>query len=520
MKTSSMTTLLWAALLGLVGCSPADTPATVGAVTGRLHQAASTTPIAGATVRTSAGSTATTNEQGWFVLADLAPAERLVVRVLATGFAEAIEPVTVRAGAITNVDLGLLPVGATRRFQVSAGGTVDDGAGASAVFPPNALVSASGQAVTGEVEATITALDTDNAALLRAFPGDYSARRTDGTATLLETVVPMALTVRQGTQELNLATGTTAAVTFPVPAGLASSAPATIGLWSLDPATGAWREEGTATRAASTSAPGGAVYRATISHLSWWNCDRPLTETTCLRGCLRASDGQPTPNARVLAMGVDYRGESTDTSGSDGCFAVDVKLGSRVSLVASATALVSTPLEVTAPSTAMNVAGGRERCMDVGTITLDPPLAQVILEWGERPSDLDSHFTGPQSNGRFHVYYGARGSLSSEPYCELDTDDTSSFGPEITTLTRATSGRYRFSVRNYSGQSAGTLEQSGARVLLLIPRQGLVRRFEVPTSNGGNGDVWRVFDLVANGNSRFDVVSLQSFASDSDGYDP
>ena len=32
---------------------------------------------------------------------------------------------------------------------------------------------------------------------------------------------------------------------------------------------------------------------------------------------------------------------------------------------------------------------------------------RVVLTWDEQPRDLDSHLTGPQTdgNGRFHIYY-------------------------------------------------------------------------------------------------------------------
>lgn len=67
---------------------------------------------------------------------------------------------------------------------------------------------------------------------------------------------------------------------------------------------------------------------------------------------------------------------------------------------------------------------------------LDEDEIRVVLTWGASPRDLDSHMTGPASDGdRFHVFY------SHKKYTEngikkvgLDVDDTTSYGPETITI--------------------------------------------------------------------------------------
>ncbi|MBL8685232.1 MAG: hypothetical protein JNK05_39000 [Myxococcales bacterium] len=513
--------MLAVALVGAaVSCSSGTPPSTRGAITGRIFVVGSTTLVGGAVVTLSDGQSTRANESGWFFLQDLAPVERTVVTVVQNGYIEALEPVIVRAGAVSHVDVYMVRGGVARTVAAATGGEVSDGAGASATFPPGAFVRPDGQAASGDVTVTVVAIDPTDREQIRAFPGDFSARRTNGSATLLETFVPMAITARQGDAVLGLAPGVNVAVTFPIPASLAATAPSNIELWSLNPSTGAWVEEGTAARQPDATAPSGAVYRASISHLSWWNCDRPISETTCVRGCVRTPDGRNVPNVHVNASGVDYRGESDGTTGADGCFALDVKLSSRVAVVATTAGLVSEPQTITASSTPMSAALGAARCQDIGTLLLTPPLAQFVLQWGEAPADLDSHTTGPGETERFHISYSNRGTLTATPYCSLDTDDTSSFGPEITTITRAPSGVYRFSVHNYSSQSQGAIERSSATVMLVLPRQGLIRRYAVPTANPANLDVWRVFDLQANGSGDFSVRDVNGFAASSDGYNP
>lgn len=109
----------------------------------------------------------------------------------------------------------------------------------------------------------------------------------------------------------------------------------------------------------------------------------------------------------------------------------------------------------------------------------DPNSIRIALRWGASPNDLDSHLTGPNvnGNGRFHIYYGARNYFENNSYsssesiyaADLDYDDTSSFGPEITTIRTLTPGDYYFYVYDYSNQSdmnSSALSNSGANVTL------------------------------------------------------
>lgn len=131
--------------------------------------------------------------------------------------------------------------------------------------------------------------------------------------------------------------------------------------------------------------------------------------------------------------------------------------------------------------------------------TLSPSLAtgevRIVLTWGARPSDLDSHLTGPQSGSstRFHVYYASRGSSTLAPYAKLDLDDVSSYGPETTTITQRISGLYRYTVRNFSGGTVGNeLSNSGAQVKVYVG-SAAVQTFNIPANTAGRN--WVVFEL-------------------------
>lgn len=127
---------------------------------------------------------------------------------------------------------------------------------------------------------------------------------------------------------------------------------------------------------------------------------------------------------------------------------------------------------------------------------------RVILTWGQNPSDLDSHMTGPNSDGttRWHVYYSSR---TSGGICGLDVDDTTSYGPETVTCPATGStgtlrdGVYRYSVHHYSG--TGNIGTSGASVRLEFAN-GTVYNYAPPAAAWtGSSNVWTVFELTVSG---------------------
>jgi hypothetical protein len=142
-------------------------------------------------------------------------------------------------------------------------------------------------------------------------------------------------------------------------------------------------------------------------------------------------------------------------------------------------------------------------------------FATIILNWNLNPNDIDSHLTGPSTTGRFHIYYAHKlytsdGLLaydmnadnpcaSSNIVASLDRDDTTSYGPETTTLCRPTAGGvYNYYVHHYAGTS--TMAQSPATVTLSLAN-GTTRTFTAPSAGSvGNDDIWHVFNFDTNGN--------------------
>jgi hypothetical protein len=225
------------------------------------------------------------------------------------------------------------------------------------------------------------------------------------------------------------------------------------------------------------------------------------------------------------ARGTSYNGVSYGTTGADGCACLDVRRGSTLSIVGVTSGGIVGPVSQTTATTASTCSTGS--CATLPSpLIVETPKFQAILTWAENPSDLDSHFTGPCpsgetncTNGRFHVSFRSRGSLVEPPYAFLDTDDTSGFGPEITSLTQCTAGVYRFSVNLYSGSPG--IEQSSAKVVVVLP-DGTVAERTPPTSNPNAGIVWVVGDLSCNASCgcSWSVVDRYTDESATNGYDP
>ncbi len=125
---------------------------------------------------------------------------------------------------------------------------------------------------------------------------------------------------------------------------------------------------------------------------------------------------------------------------------------------------------------------------------------RIVLTWGQTPSDLDAHLTGPNATdaNRFHVYYltAQRGSETANPFSKLDTDQRNSLGPETITIKQMNSGVYRFSVHDYTNRNSATstaLGSSQAKVELYLMGELSPRTFYVPNQRG---TLWTVFELT------------------------
>ncbi len=122
--------------------------------------------------------------------------------------------------------------------------------------------------------------------------------------------------------------------------------------------------------------------------------------------------------------------------------------------------------------------------------SVDYSRIKIILDWGEYPTDLDSHVIC----GSHHVYY----SNMNEAGINLDRDDTSSYGPETITIQDVKPGvPYEYYVFNYSDRDSGVygtrLSNSGAQVRVYFDNEYKATYKIQPEQNG---ITWHVFDII------------------------
>ncbi len=236
-------------------------------------------PIAGAEVRAEPGGTAVSDGAGEV---SVTVGQGVPVRITVTkdGYVEQV--VLTEVPDLPQPDAffeaTLLARQPAQPLDAVAGGAVTGAEGAQVALPANALVDAAGDPVTGTVDAFVTPIDVVDR--IRAFPGRAVGLSPDGTEAPIVTYGTVDYSFEQNGQPLNLVPGMLATIEIPIYAGknLDGSPVAegqTYPLWSLDPATGGWVEEGQGTVVASPTSPSGLALRGQVTHFSPWNHDKP-----------------------------------------------------------------------------------------------------------------------------------------------------------------------------------------------------------------------------------------------------
>jgi hypothetical protein len=303
-------------------------------IVGRVVSGPESAPVAGATVHVSGGSSTTTDADGWFTVENVAGRGRAVLIAEHAGLAESIKQVSLESDGFTFVTISMAPARTSAQFDAAVGGEVTDGHGARAVFAPRGLATRDGRVVTGPVEVSLAPLDLAAPSQRVAFPGDFSGRRADGNIRLLSGLAPMAIVAKQGSELLTIASGRSATISLPISAGAAPNAPASVPIWTLDPSSGEWREEGTATRVADAAAPGGYVYRTGVSHLSWFNGTQWLP-SHCISGVVTGLDNRGASSARVTLSDSTHNATFSTLTDDFGRFAMDAPAGTLLHVVAT-----------------------------------------------------------------------------------------------------------------------------------------------------------------------------------------
>ncbi len=116
---------------------------------------------------------------------------------------------------------------------------------------------------------------------------------------------------------------------------------------------------------------------------------------------------------------------------------------------------------------------------------------RIVLSWGEKPADLDSHLVYGKSN---HIYYGSKNAVGAS----LDKDNVNGYGIETIIVTAPISDEtYEYSVQNFTNDR--NLSMSGAIVRVYIGYDvSATYTFYVPVEEAGANEdynVWNVFSF-------------------------
>jgi uncharacterized protein (TIGR02145 family) len=220
-----------------------------------------------------------------------------------------------RAG-VNTVKINMLQKNNAGAIAATAGGTVQ-AEGVNITFPANGFVK-NGAAYNGNVQVSVNYIDPESKDFDTEMPGNLLGMIGGMSRGLISYgMVAVELSDNTG-DKVELASGKTAEIRFPLSDSLQSNAPAEIDLWYFDEESGLWQHEGTATRQ-------GNAYLANVSHFSFWNCDIPFPFVE-LKGKITDPEGNPVSGAKVTLYSPTI-GSATDYTSSSGDFGGFVPLG-------------------------------------------------------------------------------------------------------------------------------------------------------------------------------------------------
>lgn len=244
------------------------------------------TPVAGASI-TCGGKSAVTDVAGAFMIRNVGTDGRCYAHATKTGFFPGSAGVPAKVNGVSRVRITLLPDAPVTTFSAGMGTDYSLSGGARVVIGGNSVVDGSGNPYSGSVSLAVRHLDPDAPEFPAIMPaGDLVAVGSTGDDVQLISYGMMMLRLTDGGgNELQLASGSSAEITMPLPGSLTAGAPQEMPLWHFNEDTGKWEQEG------MMQLEGGA-YVATVSHFSSWNADWP-TDRGTVRGLVLDCNGDP-----------------------------------------------------------------------------------------------------------------------------------------------------------------------------------------------------------------------------------
>jgi hypothetical protein len=311
----------------------------------------------------------TTDSTGYFRINNAALDKKSsLVTAQKAGYFKAYRTFSATAGT-NQVFIKLIKKTLTGTITSSAGGTVSISNGGQVLLPANGIIQASNNtSYSGTVNVYIKYIDPTDVDINKIIPGSFMADDKDGKRVLLRSYGMLEVELESSTGEkLQIAGGSTATITTPIPSALQSSAPATISLWYVDDQTGLWQEEGTATKS-------GTNYIGTVKHFTDWNCDYSAPNSVMFTATFKSPSGDPLVNTEVMVK----------TSGSDwGAHGFTDSHGQVSGLVAGDTALVVELFDECGNVIFSKPVTAQSADFDLGTITATIPPINLLTITGK-----------------------------------------------------------------------------------------------------------------------------------------
>lgn len=270
-------------------------------------------PIMNAIVRSPYGGEETlTDPNGVFFLNNIIVYDKLgYISIEKPGFHQGSRSFLPLETGSNRVNVQLLPMSQSGTFSAASGGSVTSGL-LQLNFSANAI-TLNGQPYTGTVNVFAAALDPTSTEMFDQMPGELLGGMNDSLR-LLRSFGMATIELRdENMNELQLAEGASATLTFNIPSALQADAPETIDWWSFDEALGYWKHEGEAQKQ-------GNQYVGLASHFSWWNVDVPQNFNDFLGTALNDEEN-PISGAQInmatenLGTGITYTSAEGNFSG-------------------------------------------------------------------------------------------------------------------------------------------------------------------------------------------------------------
>ncbi len=338
-------------------------------------------------------STAVTNKFGSFMIQNASvPSSRCVILCKKNGYFNGSRAEVPNVGGITEMRLTMQSNATTHTVNASTGGKITVGT-ASINFPSGAFVTSTGAPYTGTVNVSAKFLDPTLPTFYNSFAGDMTATRTDGSLTELLSYGVLRVLIKDGSgNELKLANGKTATLSYPLAASMQQNAPASMPLWYFDETLGMWKEEGSTTKT-------GNMYTGEVAHFSEWNCDYP-DKTGTVKGRVTCNSNEGVSGIYVTV------GERKVVTDSNGYFSrrVPMNIDFTISINATENITLTAPdMKVTA------LAAGETRTLDDIKLTACPAtITGAIVDCNSAPAPGTLVIS---RNGTYSCYFTTTGSF-------------------------------------------------------------------------------------------------------------